>query len=275
MPKLFYQDTTWFWTMFISLLFLPLMLIRQMKHLTGFSIMGFLTVVYITIIIVAYTFDTTLVIMQDSFSKIEYFNWGGTVDSLSIMMFSYTCQNYVLKAYKDLQFRSRRRMMKASFRHVFLVGSLYVFVGVFGYLTFTTNVPEKNLLIEYNPIKRYPFLIAMISMTISTTIAMAFIVRPCKASILVILYPHDKEKREANFQHYVTIMILYFTLMIVTLVCIANNLNLETILTVISTFTSPLVSSLSSPISNLRLDVLHATIPVQLLHHGKERKTRK
>lgn len=189
MPDLFYKDTTWFWILFVSLLFLPLMIIRQMKHLTGFSILGFINIVFLTVLIVAYTFDTSLTTMSKSLPKVTFFKIGGAVETLSIMMFSYTCQNYVLKAYKDLNKRSKRRMTKVSFRLILLCASLYLFVGIFGYLTFTDTIPKENLLIEYDPIKRLPFLICMITITISTTTSLAFIVRPCKDSILAILYP--------------------------------------------------------------------------------------
>ena len=73
MPQLFYDETTWFWILFISILFLPLMIIREMKHLTGFSILGFFTILTLTILIVAYTFDTSLVTMSEALPKLKFF----------------------------------------------------------------------------------------------------------------------------------------------------------------------------------------------------------
>jgi hypothetical protein len=72
-PTIFYRDTTYIWILITSLLFLPLMLIREMKHLTGFSILGFLTIVYVTIIIVGYSFDTSLITMSENLPKLDYF----------------------------------------------------------------------------------------------------------------------------------------------------------------------------------------------------------
>lgn len=74
MPELFYKETTYIWILFTSFLFLPLMIIREMKHLTGFSILGFMAILYLTIIIVAYTFDTSLVTMSESLPKLKYFD---------------------------------------------------------------------------------------------------------------------------------------------------------------------------------------------------------
>lgn len=182
-------------------------------------------------------------------------------------MFGYTCQNYVLIAYKDLKYRSKRRMTKVSFRHIFSCASLYLFVGIFGYITFPTEAPKENLIIEYNPVKRFPFFIALIVLTISSTTALPFIVRPCKSSVLVILYPNDKEKRESNTNHYITIIVLYLLLVILTFVCVVMQFNLEQILTVISTFTSPLVRFFKLKLVFLtRIDVFQFPILLQCIH---------
>lgn len=159
-------------------------------------------------------------------------------------MFGFTCQNYVLIAYKELKYRSKRRMTKVSLRHILLCASLYLFVGIFGYLSFPETIPEHNLLIEYNPAKRIPFMIALATMTISTITALPFIVRPCKSSILTVIYPkeEDAKKRDSTSLHYITIIGLYLVLVVISFICVVNSWNLQQILTTISTFTSPLVT---------------------------------
>lgn len=75
------------------------------------------------------------------------------------MMFSFTCQNYVLTAYKELTDRSTRRMAKVCSRHMIFCSFIYLLIGIYGYITFVYNDPKDNILIDYNPAKRVPFLI--------------------------------------------------------------------------------------------------------------------
>jgi amino acid permease len=78
-------------------------------------------------------------------------------------MFGFTCQNYVLGAYKELEDRSLRRMTKVTTRHIQSCSALYIFIAVFGYITFVNADPEKNLLIQYNPSQRLPVLIVSLA----------------------------------------------------------------------------------------------------------------
>jgi amino acid permease len=188
------------------------------------------------------------------------------------MMFGYTCQNYVLIAYKELKFRSKRRMTKVSARHILLCASLYLFVGIFGYLTFPDSKSKDNLLIQYDPVKRIPFMIALATMIISTLTALPFILRPCEGSILIILYPKDRKKRESKTARYTTILSLYALLVVITFACIQLNFNLTQVLTMISTFTSPLVSFKIKKKGLILLDVLQLPVLLQCFHHGQTRE---
>jgi amino acid permease len=73
MPVTLYSDTTWVWILVTSLMFLPLMLVKELKHLTKFSMLGFMNIVYLTVIIVAYSFDESVTTMQESLKKITYY----------------------------------------------------------------------------------------------------------------------------------------------------------------------------------------------------------
>lgn len=79
----------------------------------------------------------------------------------------------------------------------------------------------------------------MLSMTLSTLVALPFILRPCKDSLRVIFFP---EREETPVMHYGFIILLYCLLVGNTLFCIVKGLGLEDVLTVISTFTSPVVN---------------------------------
>lgn len=158
------------------------------------------------------------------------------------MMFCYTCHNYVLVAYKELDCPSERRMTKASMRHVLLCASIYLLVGVFGYFTFPDTIPKYNLLIEYNPAQRTPFMVALVTMTVSSITSLPFIVKPCKDSILVIFYPGNEKRRESRLFGNIILLAVFVALVVISYLCVISSFNLVQILTLISTFTSPLVS---------------------------------
>ena len=76
LPEIFYSDDTWIWILITGVLFLSMMLANDLKFLTGFSILGFLNIAYLAVIIVLYTFDTSIITVRESFDKIKLFKFG-------------------------------------------------------------------------------------------------------------------------------------------------------------------------------------------------------
>jgi hypothetical protein len=76
LPELFYADDTWIWIVLPGILFLSMMLANDLKFLTWFSMLGFLNITYLAVIIVLYTFDTSIITVRESFQKIRFFKFG-------------------------------------------------------------------------------------------------------------------------------------------------------------------------------------------------------
>ena len=76
LPEIFYSDDTWVWILLTGTLFLAMMLAKDLKFLTGFSMLGFANITYLAVIIVLYTFDTSIITVRESFQKIKFFKFG-------------------------------------------------------------------------------------------------------------------------------------------------------------------------------------------------------
>lgn len=76
LPEIFYSDDTWVWILLTGLLFFAMMLAKDLKFLTGFSMLGFANIAYLAVIIVLYTFDTSIITVRESFQRIRFFKFG-------------------------------------------------------------------------------------------------------------------------------------------------------------------------------------------------------
>jgi hypothetical protein len=89
---------------------------------------------------------------------------------------------------------------------------------------------------------------------------MPFILRPCKDSLRVIFYYGQEETEKMR---YFFSLLLFVCMVVNSMVCVSAGLNLEDVLTLISTLTSPLV------LFAFNVDVLHSAFSV--LHEDDER----
>ena len=68
------DDKTWLWVVVSSLMFLPMMLTKELKNLTYLSVFGFLTLSYIVLLVVLYSFDSTLYDLDRNLKSLKYFD---------------------------------------------------------------------------------------------------------------------------------------------------------------------------------------------------------
>lgn len=72
MSSVFTDDKTFLWITLSSVLFLPLILVKKLKHLTIFSLLGFATILYTCIIVVIYAFSSDLYSIDNHLSNLKY-----------------------------------------------------------------------------------------------------------------------------------------------------------------------------------------------------------
>lgn len=140
---------------------LPLILKKELKNLRFFALFGFFTISYICILIVMYSFIPSVTDVEVNFPKLNYFVPSGIFTTFPLFIFSYTCQQNVLQAFQELNTPNERRMKKVVTRQIFLCSVLYLFVGIFGYITYPDEAPDGsgNLLTRYDVTKHLPILI--------------------------------------------------------------------------------------------------------------------
>ena len=71
--------------------------------------------------------------------KIIFFEFSGINTTFPLFLFGYTCQQNVLDAYVELESPSIRRMKKVITRQFLLVSTIYLFIGIFGYINWPVN----------------------------------------------------------------------------------------------------------------------------------------
>lgn len=71
-PNFLINPKAVFWIVVLPLIELPLLFVKELNHLTSFSILGLVTVVFIVCLVVGYTWDPTL---NQNIIEIDSFNW--------------------------------------------------------------------------------------------------------------------------------------------------------------------------------------------------------
>lgn len=161
----------------------PLSLMRSMNSLRYGSLIGITCSGYLCLVIILDYFrlcdDNTVFEGQDierhtcfwqkdfalDWDDLVHFTPNGFLSSFPIFVFAYSCQPNVLPIYVELQRRSVRRMHKVIRRSLYFAASLYVFVGIFGFLTFMDGTCGNVLQNNY---KQHPeIIISAVSICIS------------------------------------------------------------------------------------------------------------
>jgi amino acid permease len=140
---------------------LPLVIKRQLKSLTIYSFLGFLTIIYLMIITIASTFDKTMSNYYFEYDKLKIVTWSGCLYTFPVFIFSFTTQINLLQCFQELEHPTLRRMHKVLAKQHFVCFSIYMFIGIFGYLSFPTDDggASASFIQRYNPIDHFPILI--------------------------------------------------------------------------------------------------------------------
>ena len=139
---------------------LPLIIKRELRSLTVYSFIGFATLTYIMIITVVDTFNGDKSDYYKYFDRLSLFNLKGCMFTFPIFIFSFTTQINLLQCYQELEKPSLRRMHKVLAKQHFLCFTIFLFIGVFGYLSFPIEDPDSSFYIQrFDPVKNNEVLI--------------------------------------------------------------------------------------------------------------------
>ena len=153
MPEMFKEQKSVFWIVISQGILIPLVMKEKLTELRLFSLISFCIIIYIAIVIITNCFrDEYTSTIDPRLSEVKYVDFSGFTVSLPIFIFGFTCQQNVLSCYREMITPTMRRMKKVITRQIFISSSLYLMVGIFGYLTFGNHFSstEQNILTKYS-----------------------------------------------------------------------------------------------------------------------------
>ena len=162
-----------------------------------------------------------------------HFTPNGFLSSFPIFVFAYSCQPNVLPIYVELQRRSVRRMHKVIRRSLYFSATLYIFVGMFGYLTFMEGTCGNVLQNDYE--KHPEIIVAAVSICISCIFTLPMCVYAFRENLT--MFTMDKVK-----VHWVPHTIITAAMCIVCSVIAAEVSQLNVVLGFLGSTTNPSVA---------------------------------
>lgn len=153
----FHGDGIWVekgtWLIFGGVIFFVLSCARKMDELKWSSVLGFVTILYVVILVVVRYFT----LKSDSESSaaanldpprnsdVKYFDVSvGVANAMSTFGLAYCYHYNVPYYYKELKDRSTKRMMLTAVYSQPVTFVCYLATGVFGYLTFGSEIDDSN-----------------------------------------------------------------------------------------------------------------------------------
>jgi len=111
--------------------------------------LGVLSNIILMLVIVfeLFTNDKVVTNINDNFknAKLLIVEFDSTIETIPFIVFLYMYQSIIPQYYKELKRRSLRRMDRILFKSSTLMITIYIFVGIAGYLTFADKL-ESSLL---------------------------------------------------------------------------------------------------------------------------------
>jgi len=143
----------------VGLVETPLGLMKQISALRYTSLLAIFFALYLTVITVTEYVDMcgddekSPKCLGDAINDSKVLSGEGTfegfVTAVPIIVLSFTCQPNVLPIYIEMVRPSPEKMLRVGRYAFFFASSLYMTIGIFGYLTFTTDTLSDYLLNDY------------------------------------------------------------------------------------------------------------------------------
>ena len=240
-PKTFLDISLLYWVTLTGVFLIPVVMKKNLKDLKFLSAFGFLSIIYLAAIIVVYAFVPGFYNVDTNLSKVEFVKMSGTVVSSSVMLYSFQSHQYISLAYKELNDTSVRRMQKVVIRQIFVCTSIYLMVGVFGYITFADKIISEysNFLQIYNLEKSLPVAAGIFTLTISLISSVPFCLRPCKESLFLFNREIFDLDPDSTSMHICFSLLNLFLTYSISATCIYFTYSLNQLISFVSAFTSP------------------------------------
>lgn len=120
---------------------IPLSLAKNITSLRYLTIVCVISIIYVTLLVVIQT-PLYMNTMHNSIYDITLFKLDTSIaDTVSIIVFAFNAVTCIPVIYSELYMSNYRRMTKVINRSVLLSGFMYIILGVFGYLSYCSDMP--------------------------------------------------------------------------------------------------------------------------------------
>lgn len=186
--------------LFTMCIMLPLSCCKQINQLRFTSFIGVCTLLFLVLCIIIRTVQYCIIngIQYDTLKFVDHSTgFSGTIITMSIMMYAYTCRPNVFTIYGELLSPTPKTMSTVVSRSFMLSSSVYVMIGVSGWLHYGSTV-QSDILRNIDISNDYLMAIAQLGLAISITLAYPLNVFPARTSILHIIWPNAHNTRTDN-----------------------------------------------------------------------------
>ncbi|KAH8647428.1 transmembrane amino acid transporter protein-domain-containing protein [Tricladium varicosporioides] len=173
-----------FWITVFMLVVIPLSFLRRLDSLKYTSIIALISIGYLVILVVYHFLrgDT----MADR-GPIRVIQWAGiipTLQSFPVIVFAYTCHQNMFSILNEIKDNSHRNTTSVIAASIGSAASIYVLVGITGYLSFGDSV-LGNIVGMYVPSTAST--IAKAAIVVLVMFSYPLQVHPCRASVDAVL----------------------------------------------------------------------------------------
>jgi len=182
-----------FWiTFFMILVVVPLSFLKKLDSLKYASMIALLSVVYLVILVFIH-FLKNDIIDKGPVRFLEPYSASSIFASFPIFVFAYTCHQNMFSLVNELEDKSSKNINRVIGSAIGIAMSLYILVGLTGYLSFGDNV-EPNVIVGYS--HAISSTIGRIAIVILVMLSYPLQCHPARASINHIIHYFQQVKKQ-------------------------------------------------------------------------------
>jgi len=194
------------------------------------------------VVTIVSTFNINMSNYFDEFNDLKLATPIGCMYTFPVFIFSFTTQINLLQCFEELEVPTLRRMHKVLAKQHFICFSIYLFIGLFGYLSFPLDDGFANSYLErYQPVNHLPVLVAVLLLILVIYVAQPFNSLPCKESFEYFLFGSGKAQ-SPTWLHLTISIGMHAAVTFCACLCIINHINMDKILGYFSAASSTFVA---------------------------------
>ncbi|ODQ83242.1 hypothetical protein BABINDRAFT_57640 [Babjeviella inositovora NRRL Y-12698] len=176
-----------FWISLFMVIVVPLSFLKRLDSLRYASMVALSSVAYLAVLVVVHFFKKDIV----EKGPVNYFvphSVSSALGSFPIFVFAYTCHQNMFSLVNELEDKSSRNMNRVISYAIGIAMTLYVIVGVSGYLTFGDLV-GGNIIVSYP--ESFSSTFGRVAIACLVVLSYPLQCHPCRASVNNILHYFD------------------------------------------------------------------------------------